>query len=359
MYQVRYVSEKEQMERKLIQIDECVDEINQMFRVMAEGDYLMSGKNSNSHGERLVFDRDGDEKNKNIYIAMPAYLGGKYQCTGIKWHGPNVFGSSDTETKYTLIINDSQSGVPMGILPANIITTYRTAAVSVYAAKLCAVKTCKTVGIIGPGKINTVFLDGLMKIFPDISTVKIKGRGRHNIDKLAERIRGEYKQIVNVQVADTFEDAVRDADIVSINTGFEFENIRDMPIIRTDWVKPGALLICTSFVKFSDDFIVQKATKTADNMKMYESYAEELGYPVYRGLSYLGNRYVDLIREGRMTRDDVIDLPDIASGRREARKSEEDIVIFSSGGMGIEDLAVGYHILKKAEEKNAGILLEW
>ena len=359
MYRVRYVSEREQMEHGLIKIDECVDVMDKMFHVMSEGDYLMSGKNSNSHGERLVFEREGDDKNKNIYIAMPAYLGGEYQCTGIKWHGPNVFGSSDTETKYTLVINDAQTGVPLGFLPANKLTTYRTAAVSIYAAKLCADRRSKTIGIIGPGKINTVFLDGLLKLFTNITSVKIKGRGRHNVEKLANKIREEYKQIVDVQIVDTFEEAVRNSDIVSINTGFEFENIRDMPIIRADWVKSGAMLICTSFIKFSDDFIVHKARKIADNMKMYESYAEELGYPVYRGLSYLGNRYVDLIKEGKITKDDIIDLADIASGRKEARKNEEDIVIFSSGGMGIEDLAVGYHILQKAKEQNVGTLLEW
>lgn len=359
MYQVRYISEREQKEHHLIDIGECVEAIDKMFHIMASNDYLMSGKNHNSHGERLVFDRDGDIRNKNIYIAMPAYLGGEYQCTGIKWHGPNVFGSSDTETKYTLVINDSQTGVPLGIMPANIITTYRTAAVSVYASKLLADKKSETVGIIGPGKINTVFLEGLLGVFPNIKTVKIKGRGRHNIEKFATKIREEYKQISDVYIADTFEEVVRDADIVSINTGFEFENIRDMPIIRADWVKPGATFLCTSFIKFSDDFIVHKAIKTADNTKMYESYAEELGYPVYRGLSYLGNRYMDLINEGKVAKEDIIDIPDILSGRKEGRKDKEDIVIFSSGGMGIEDLAVGYHVLEKAKEQNVGTLLEW
>lgn len=359
MYRVRFVPERAQMENGLIDIDECVETMERMFCVMAQGDYLMSGKSGNSHGERLVLDRKGDDKNKNIYIAMPAYLGGEYQCAGVKWHGPNVAGSSDTETKHTLIINDLQTGIPLGILPANMLTTYRTAAVSVYAAKLCAVRESKTVGIIGPGRINTVFLDGLLHIFRDVTTVKIKGRGKSSIERLAARIRAEHKNIVDIQIADTFEEAVRDADIVSINTGFDFENIRDMPIIRTDWVKPGATLLCSAFIKFSDDFIVHRAKKVADNFKMYESYAEELGYPAYRGLSNLGNRYVDLIKEGKITKDDIIDLPDIAAGRKEARKNAEDIVIFSSGGMGIEDLAVGYHILKKAEEQNVGTLLEW
>lgn len=359
MYQVRYISEREQREYDLLIIEECVNAIEKMFHTMADGDYLMSGNNKNSHGNRLVFDRNGDDKNQNIFISMPAYLGGEYRCAGIKWHGPNVSGSSDTETKHTLIVSDPRTGVPMGILPANVITTYRTAAVSLYASRLLANQESETVGIVGPGRINTVFMEGLLNVLPNIKTVKIKGRGKKSIDHLVAVIREKCKQITNIHVADTFEETVRDADIVSINTGFEFENIRDMPIIRTDWIKPGATFLCSAFIKFSDDFMVHKAIKTADNTKMYESYAEELGYPVYRGLSNLGNRYMDLIKEGKIAREDIIDIPDIVSGRKEARKSKKDIVLFSSGGMGIEDLAVGCHVLEKAKEQNVGTLLEW
>ena len=359
MYSVRYISEKEQTNNNLLDIKDCVNNIEKMFRIMADNDYVMSGENQNSHGARLMFDRQGSINTNNLYISMPAHLGGEFNCTGIKWHGPNISGSSDTETKHTLIINDTDTGVPLCIMPANSITSYRTAAVSIYAAKRLANSNVKSVGIIGPGKINTLFLKGLAQEFPSIETIKIKGRGRNSIDKFVTMINSELDGIKEVLVVDSFEEAVCGADVVSINTGFEFSGIQDMPIIRDRWIKKGAVIICTAFVKFSDDFIVNKAVKVADNIKMYQSYAKELGHPVYRGLSNLGNRYIDLVHEGKICLENIFDLKDIASGRCKARKQEDDIVIFSSGGMAIEDLAVGYDVLKKAEKMNIGTILEW
>lgn len=358
MYKVRIISEEDILRHELLHIGECVNDIEDMFQIMALGDYQMGGKNGNSHGTRLVYDRENDDKNKNIFIAMPSYLGGNIRCSGIKWHGPNVVGSSDAETKHTLVLNDYMSGVPKGIIAANTLTTYRTAAVSVCAAKALAMESAKVLSIVGPGRINKVFAEGVLQELPSIEKIKVKGRGKASINKFVQHIKGKFDD-VEIQVVDTLEEAVKESDVISVITGFEYEDVKEMPIIREHWVKKGALIICPSFIKFSDDFIVNKSVSVVDNLKMYESYAEELGYPVYKALSNLGNRLMDLVHEDKMSMETIIDFKDVISQNVIVRKSDEDIILFCSGGIGTEDIAVGNSILKKAEEMNIGQVIDW
>lgn len=359
MRQIRYLSETEQTEIDFFSMKRMLEIMKQVFLTMDSGEYAMAGVNQNAHGSRLVFPRKVDDKSDvNLFYAMPGYIGGDFQAAGIKWHGPNVAGSSEAETQFTLIINDKDTGNPIGIFPANILTSYRTAAVSLLAAKYLVLPDIETVGIIGPGKINWLFFAGLIEQFPTIKSVRIKGRGKKSIETFVEKIRYTFPNIREIVVTEHFEEAVSDCDVISVNTGWDFASVGDMPILRTGWIKPGAVVLCSAFVKFSDEFIAKKSVKVADNLKMYQCYAQEVGYPAYKSLSNLGNRYVDLIHENKMKETDVIELSQIVKEGSTAYRSKRDIVIVALGGMAIEDIAVGCELLKFAEQKNAGTLLE-
>lgn len=132
-----------------------------------------------------------------------------------------------------------------------------------------------------------------------LSTNKSYQNKRERETKIYEFINSvkDINDAVQIEVSDQFEETVRDSDVISINSGFEYESIIDMPYIREKWIKPGALLICPSFIKFSDTFIAERSVLVADNYKMYENYAEEMEFPLYNHLSILGNRFVDLVHE--------------------------------------------------------------
>ena len=89
-----------------------------------------------------------------------------------------------------------------------------------------------------------------------------------------------------------------------------------MPFVREKWIKEGALFICPSFIKFTDSFLQNKANLIVDNYQMYESYAQELGEPVYHKLSYLGNLLVDLVKKGKIDRKQIYNVADIAYGEK-------------------------------------------
>lgn len=350
MDEVLYISESAQLEHGLLTMEQCIDAMDEMFLLMYRGDYRMSGKNANSHGSRIAVPFNGGE---NIYITMTAYLGGNYKIAGVKFHGPNRYiAEGSNETNHTIILYDGQNGNPIAILAGNAITTYRTAAVSAYVTK-CLQKAPEEVGIVGPGKINTEYTKWLLQAYPSIRRIKIKGRGEQSIERFKQIIKSDK---IEVLVCRELEEAVTDSDIVSIITGFEFNSVADMPLVRERWVKSGALILCPSFIKFCDSFIQGKANLVVDNFKMYESYAEELGRPVYTKLSCLGNLFVDLIDKQRIDRTDVAEFCHIVHGGRRIDNGKP--TIFSSGGMAVEDIAVGYRLVKDARKKGIGIHLK-
>ncbi|MBF7045289.1 hypothetical protein IY974_01795 [Campylobacter volucris] len=337
--ETKYISENEI--EKLLDINKCVKSIENMYKVMSTGAYTMGGSNANSHGMRISFMRD--DKQKNTYIAMPGWLGGEYNLAGLKWHGPNLRGAAEGTTMYTLVLNEPNTGFPLAILPANLITIYRTAALSLYASKLLK-NDVYELGLIGAGRIHTVFIQGMLQMYPNIKKIKIKGKSELGVVKLIS----EFKNYTNAEflAVTSVEEAVKNSDIISVNPGFEFDNLADMPIIRSKWLKENSLTLCLSFVKFSDDFLINEAIKIADNYAMCESYLEEFGYPVYPKFSSLGSRFIDLVEENRCIKDEIIDIFDILAGRKNKLLFANKPMVFSSGGMICEDIAIAYDLLK-------------
>lgn len=106
MDKILYISEKEQMKYNLLNMEYAVQSVQKMFDIMKNEDYIMAGKNKNSHGNYMYVT---DKGNTDLYISMPAYLGGEYGCSGIKWHGPNRhIEGRKSETNYILILNDKK-----------------------------------------------------------------------------------------------------------------------------------------------------------------------------------------------------------------------------------------------------------
>jgi ornithine cyclodeaminase len=293
---------------------------------------------------------------------MPSYLGGRFNCVGLKWHGPNVRGVIETplgivETNYTLILNDPDTGARRAILPANVLTTYRTAAVSICAAKWLYDHEPETIAIIGPGKINSLILEGLLKTYPSIRKIKIKGHTKTSINRFVEKCSNLENNDIQILVVDSMKEAVEESDIISVNAGFDFDDIHQMPIFRKDWIKDSSLILAMSFIKIPNDVLWNHSVKVVDAIGMYDNYLSEYGYPSYSHLSILGNSIIDGIHIGKINRDSVLHLSDIITGNKKITSNSSPI-LFGSGGLGIEDIALGVDLLKKAEKLNIGVLLE-
>lgn len=349
-----YITEKEIKQILSEDVLKVCQILEKTFLSIHRKEYSLGGSNSASHGLRLQYTR---ENQHNTFIAMPGYIGAPFNISGIKWHGPlTKVSDSSRDSQYSLILNDPDTGIPVSIMSANTITDYRTAAVSLLAASKIAQPDSKYLGIIGPGKINRILTIGLLHKFKNITKILIKGRGAESTKLFVESIKNIFPEVI-CQICETTDQVCELSDIVSINTGFNFEKISDMPMIRTKYVKSNSLYLCSAFAHFPDT-LIQNAYKITDLYAMYEEYAKELGYPTYKYLSNLGNRFSDLVNENKIHKADIIDLSSVVFGDR-VIPHDGKIKLFSSGGISLCDIAVGHYVMKKAKKCNFGTELDY
>ncbi|MFW5686960.1 MAG: ornithine cyclodeaminase, partial [Halanaerobium sp.] len=76
--------------------------------------------------------------------------------------------------------------------------------------------------------------------------------------------------------------------------------------------------------------------------------------PAYETIPIPAVNCMDLVKDGKMKKSQLDDLGDIITGKTPKKRKEDEIVIFSVGGMPIEDVAWGTTVYRKAVEKGIG-----
>ena len=339
----------------------CIEAMEEMFKLMKVGDYRMGGANGNSHGSMVMFPKeskfpempvDGPDRR---FMAMPAYLGGEFDMAGVKWYGSNAANRDKglPRSILMLILNDKDTGAPKAFMSANILSAYRTGAVPGVGFKHFAKEDASTLAIIGPGVMSKTALAAAVAVRPTIKKVKVKGRGRASLMKFVDHMSKLYPDIEIVPV-DTMEEAVRDADIVSCSTSTPTGDPSVYPYIKEDWIKPGAVIESTAALRFDDDFLINSARTVTDNIMLYEAWEEEMKPNAYNTIPIPAVRVEDLIAEGKMTSDQIDDLGDILLGKKPVHRKDDEIVIYSVGGMPTEDVAWGTMVYRNALKKGIG-----
>lgn len=359
-----YLSEPDMIKAGVKNMDQCVEAMEDLLVTLNKGDYVMAGVNHNSHGAQVIFPDDpqfeGMPKNADDrrFMAMPAYLGGKYQMAGMKWYGSNCENKASGLPRSILMmmLNDKDTGAPLALMSANLVSCYRTGAIPGVGAKYLARKDSEKVTIIGPGVMGRTCLLAFLSVCPKITTVKVKGRGQRSRHAFEEFVKKECPQIQQVIVCDSMEEAVKDSDIICVTSTAPVKEI-DFPYIAEDWVKKGALICLPSAARFDDDFLINRCKKVVDNYKLYEAWAEEFPYPSYEMVQIIGSKFTDYLHEGRIQREDIVDIADIINKKHPGRESDDEIIVYSVGGMPVEDIAWGGTVYRNALKEGIGVEL--
>ena len=359
-----YLSEPDMIKAGVKNMDQCVEAMEDLLVTLNKGDYVMAGVNHNSHGAQVIFPDDpqfeGMPKNADDrrFMVMPAYLGGKYQMAGMKWYGSNCENKASGLPRSILMmmLNDKDTGAPLALMSANLVSCYRTGAIPGVGAKYLARKDSETVTIIGPGVMGRTCLLAFLSVCPKITTVKVKGRGQRSLHAFEEFVKKECPQIQQVIVCDSMEEAVKDSDIICVTSTAPVKEI-DFPYIAEDWVKKGALICMPSAARFDDDFLINRCKKVVDNYKLYEAWAEEFPYPSYEMVQIIGSKFTDYLHEGRIQREDIVDIADIINKKHPGRESDDEIIVYSVGGMPVEDIAWGGTVYRNALKEGIGVEL--
>jgi ornithine cyclodeaminase len=240
-------------------------------------------------------------------------------------------------------------------MSANILSAVRTGAVPGVGAKYLAKKDSKVCGICGPGVMGKTSLEAIMCVCPDIKEIKVKGRGQKSLDAFVEYAKGKYKDVPVIRAVDTVEELIRGTDVVSFaNSGNT--DPTTYPFVKKEWIKPGAVIIGLSCFDM-DSYEMAECTLVVDNMKLYEAWEEEFPYPSFGVNNIIGSKYADMAHDGIIERKDIIDLGDIILGNKSGRESDDQIFVFSVGGMPVEDVAWGKHCYENAKKLGLGTSL--
>ena len=125
----------------------AVDDIEEVFRLHARGDYVLPTKAVLRWGDVA------SEMSRGRINAMPGYVGGRFDMAGVKWIAsfPANIDRGMPRASGVTILNDPATGVPVAVIDGTLISAMRTGAVSGVASRHLAREDAGVVGIIGAG----------------------------------------------------------------------------------------------------------------------------------------------------------------------------------------------------------------
>ncbi|GGN38407.1 MULTISPECIES: tyramine oxidase subunit B [Marinomonas] len=360
-----YLSEQDMIQAGVMNMPQCVDTMDEMFTLLYKGDYRMAGPNSDSHGAMITFPDESPFPTMpkptadRRLMAMPAYLGGSFQTSGVKWYGSNIANREKGLPRSILMftLSDTDTGAPMAYMSANLLSAYRTGAVPGVGARYLARKDSKVIGLLGPGVMGKTAVAAFMAVCPEIDTIKIKGRGQKSLDVFIEWVNESFPQITHVHIVDSLEDVVRGSDIITYCNSGVTGDPSTYPIVKREWVKPGAFLVMPAYCSLDDGMEQGDVRKVLDNTGLYQAWYEEVPKPAHNHIPLPGVRFMDMIAEGKITLDDLEDIGKITAGDAPGRTNDDEIIIMSVGGMPVEDVAWATMVYRNAIKQNIGVKL--
>ena len=360
-----YLNEQDMIAAGVTDMPSCVDAMEEMFGLLHQGDYRMPGANNNSHGSMITFPETSPFPNMPThsadrrFMAMPAYLGGRFGTTGVKWYGSNIANKEKGLPRSILmfILNDADTGAPLAFMSANLLSAYRTGAIPGVGARHLARPGSKVVGICGPGVMARTSLAAFMATCPNIDTLKIKGRGKASLQAFLDYVAEEFPSITTVETVETDEDVVRGSDIVSFCQASETGDVSVYPKIEADWVGPGTFFALPAAINIDEGLQGPNIRKVFDNTQLYEAWMDEVPRPAHEIIPLIGVKWLDLVEEGALAADTLEDLGAIVAGTTQGRRNDDEIIMLSVGGMPVEDVAWGTVLYRNAIERGIGTKL--
>ncbi len=361
-----YLNEQDMIKAGVTDMPACVKAMEDMFTLLYKGDYRMGGDDANEHGVRVSFPKSSNIDGMPLhapdyrFMAMPAYLGGRFHMFGIKDYGSHHTnrGKGLPRSILMMSLKDIDTGAPIAYMSANILSAMRTAATAGVGTKYLTKRDAKVLGIIGPGVMSTYTIDAIMVTQPSITTLKVKGRGKESLNKFIENAKVKYPGLESVIAVDSIEDACRDSDIIYFGTT-NAAKYEDNPRIEQEWVNKGTLVISASSLLISTEFLSSPGVKmVADNYLMYEGWGAGRELPTQKTVStLLGMGFYDAVCEKKIKRSDIADMGGILIGDQIGRDSDDQIIVYAVGGMPVEDVAWAYDVYHNALKLGIGTKL--
>ena len=268
---------------------------------------------------------------------MPAYRTGEHGAFGMK--AICVFPSNPAIGKDAhqgaVMLFSRETGEMIALMNASEITAIRTAAVSAVATRLLAREDAQTLAIIGAGVQARTHLAALDAV-RSIRQARVACR---NIERAQELVREMQPRFsFPIEAVKTNEEAVRGADlIVTVTSSQE-------PVLNKDWISPGAHVNAIG-THSPNSREIDSATMAAARIFVdrRESALNEAG------------DYLLAAKEELINADSILgEIGELLIGTKQGRNSVDEITLFKSLGLAIEDVACAEYLYQKALSQSFG-----
>lgn len=316
---------------ELLPIKECIPLMRDALIALASG--------KAHHPLRTIF-RPPDAK--GVIGLMPSYMSGDSAAFGLK--AICVFPGNPAKGKDAhqgaVLLFSAETGELLAMMNASAITAIRTAAVSGVATDLLARADACNLAILGSGVQARSHLVAMSNIRP-IKRCRVASRNVEHARKFAEEMR-EHVSLPIEPVA-TVAAALEGADLIVTAT-----NTKE-PIVKREWIKDGAHLnlvgACIPSAREADSMTIAAASLFVDSR---ESALNEAGdYILAAADGLIGPHHIRA------------QLGEVLTGEKPGRTSAEEITIFKSLGIAVEDLFAAEYLFRKAQQEQVGTWVEY
>jgi ornithine cyclodeaminase len=314
---------------RLLPMGECIEAVAGALLALARGAAVLPLRQVT----RLP-DRDG------LLATMPGYVG-PLGILGVKaitvFHGNE--GTPFDAHQGAILLFDDTHGRLLAVVDATSVTAIRTAAASAVATRALAREDAAELAIVGTGVQARTHLEAMLAVRP-IRRVRVCGRDAQRARRFADD--AALRHGVPVEAAPSVREAVEGADIVcTVTSSAE-------PVLHGAWIAAGAHVnavgACVPTRRELDTAAVARARLFVDRR---ESTLREAGdFLIARGEGAVDDAHV------------VAEIGDVLAGNAAGRLSRDEVTLFESLGLAVEDVAAAAVVLRNAERTGAGTPLD-
>jgi alanine dehydrogenase len=304
---------------ELLSMGEALKAVEHSFRLKAEGETTMPPK--------LYLNLP---QYQGDFRAMPAYIDG---AAGVKWVSvyPNNWRQNLPSIMATIILCDANTGCPLAVMDGTYITNIRTGAAGGVAIKYLARRDSSVIGFIGAGIQARTQLLAISEVLPKIEQVKVFDQNWNASLKYVDEMGAKLG--INIRPVETIQEAT-EADIVVTTTPSR------KPVVKKQHIKPGthinAIGADAKGKQELEAALLTNAKIIVDDIEQ-ASHSGEINVPLSHGMIKIEDIYGT--------------LGEVVANMKKGRENDQEITIFDSTGVAIEDMTCAKLVYNKARER--------
>ena len=311
--------------RRVLPMHECISLMVDVLKTFSEGKGL-----NPLRGAMSLPDGVGS------LLTMPGYMQ-EPKALGLKVIGvfPGNEGTVYESIQGLVMAFDPDHGIPLAIMDAGEITAIRTAAASGAATKSLAREDASELAILGSGVQARSHLEAML-CARSIARVRVYSPTKAHRDGFADEAARRHG--IPVEATTTSEEAVRGTDLICAVTS------SGEPVVRSEWVAPGAHINAVGAYTPSTR---ELDTDTVARSRLFVDSRES-------ALAEAGDFLIPK-EEGAIGDEDLPgELGNVLLGTIPGREGPDDVTVFKSLGIAMEDVASAHHVYQRAKEGGVG-----